>query len=320
MNNVIIHIGYHKSASTFLQADVFPQLPVNYVFLSSYYLDMVESDIEFDADALRTWITQQIEQRYHADRGGITIVSHEGLSGHPHGYGIVDPITIAQNLKQAFPNAKIMIVIRNQLDYLRSMYTFRVAIKGYEYRSFKRFLSEEGEKGILDHLEYDRLIEYYIELFGRERVLVLPMEHLRTSPDKFLAELAGFMEVTVESVSKLRPRNVSTRLLFVLSIWRPINYIFHHLLFAMLYFSGKDKFEPEIYKGYHPFIKLRYTYYAFKRRSTRFLNRVFSGTRSISITSYSNYPQLVDRFGKSNARLQRIVGFDLTELNYPVTK
>ena len=323
MNNIIIHIGYHKSASTFLQKDVFPQLPVNYVFLSGPYrqiLDMVESDIEFDADSLLKWIIQEIEQKYHGDRKEITIISHEELSGHPHGYRIINPITTAQNLKEAFPNAKILIIIRNQFDYLTSIYTFRVAIKGQECRSFKQFLSEEERMGLFDHLEYHRLIKYYIELFGRERVLVLPMEYLKMSPDEFLRELTDFMEVPIELVSKHRPRNVSTKLIYVLSIWRPINYIFYHLLLVMLFLSGKDKsqFEPDVYKGYYPFIRLRYAYYAFKGRTTKFLNKIFSGTRPINIESYSNYHQLVDRFGKSNDHLEEMIGFDLTEFKYPV--
>jgi sulfotransferase family protein len=203
MKNVIIHIGFHKSASTFRQSDVFPQLPVRYVFLagpSRQMLDMAESEKEFDANALREWIVQETAEEHKKSGDEPTIISHEELSGHPHGYDIVDPITTARNLKEAFPEAKILIIIRNQFDYLTSIYTFRVAIKGAEYRSFDRFLTEEGKKGLFAHLEYHQLVKHHIELFGREQVLVLPMEYLRARPEEFFHDLTGFIGVPNESV------------------------------------------------------------------------------------------------------------------------
>ena len=308
MDKVIIHIGYHKSASTFLQENAFPQLPVNYVFLSGprrQMLDMVESKVIFDANVLRKWIMQEIEKNYACKRRKVTIISHEELSGHPHGYKIIDPITNAHHLKNAFPNAKILIIIRNQFDYLTSIYSFRVVLKGQESRSFKRFLLEEEKKGIVDHLEYHRLIEDYIKLFGKERVLILPMEYLKISPNVFSDLLSSFVGVPVKLSMKNRPKNVSTKLLYVLSIWRLINYIFNSLLIAILYLTGEDysKFEPTINKEYYNFIKLRYAYYAFKRKSTKLLNKVFYGTRKVNIESYSNYHILVERFGELNARL-----------------
>jgi hypothetical protein len=325
MNNVVLHIGYHKSASTFLQKDIFPQLPVNYVFLSGpqrQMLDMVESDIEFDANILQKWVNREIDHSHQANRERVTVISQEELSGHPHGYKIVNPITTAQNLKKAFPNAKILIIIRNQLDYLTSLYSYRVAVKGEEYRSFTQFLSEEEKKGIIDHLEYHKLINYYIDLFGRTRVLVLPMEYLIASRDTFFHKLTDFIDVPYVISSEYQPENVSTKLLFALSLWRPVNYVFHLLLSAMLSLSGKDSlaYEPEVYKGYYPFIKLRYAYYAFKRRSTKLLNRLFSRSKRINIQTYPEYCRLVDRFEKSNACLEEITELDLKSLNYPVRK
>jgi len=193
-------------------------------------------------------------------------------------------------------------------------------MKGHEYRSFWKFLAEEGKKGIFDHLEYHRLISYYVHLFGRKQVLVLPVEYLLISRNEFLHTLTDFMEVPIEIIPKHQSENVSTKLCVVLSIWRPINYVFHHFILAMLFLYGKDRsqFEPEVCKGYYPFIRLRYAYYAFKRRSTMILNKILPETKLINIKNYPGYRRLVDRFANSNARLEEIIEFDLTEMNYPV--
>ena len=54
LENVVVHIGFHKSASTFLQKNVFPKLSVNYLFFSGKnnnreILDYAESTSGFDA-------------------------------------------------------------------------------------------------------------------------------------------------------------------------------------------------------------------------------------------------------------------------------
>lgn len=146
MKNLIIHIGYHKTASTFLQDEIFPVLPVNYICLAGRkrkILDMVESKENFNAGILREWAMSEVVKNNKVVQD-TTIMSQEELSGHPSGYKSIDPFLIAGNLKDAFPNAKIFIVIRNQFNYIKSIYAYRVAVKGADYRSFNRFIFEGG--------------------------------------------------------------------------------------------------------------------------------------------------------------------------------
>jgi len=155
MESQVIHIGYHKSASTFLQKQVFPFLPINYLFFAGEnreYLDLIESENNPNPELIHSWVAREISRKYPTGKHDVTVLSHEELSGHPHGYKSISPFTTAKNLKRTFPDAKILIIIRNQLDYLTSIYTFRVAIKGYEIRNFSSFLGEEEEKGLIDHL------------------------------------------------------------------------------------------------------------------------------------------------------------------------
>jgi len=314
MRSVAIHIGFHKAASTYLQQHVFPHLQANYLFLDDYKrqtLNMVQSATQFDQKALHDWINQEIDRRYGEAPHELTILSHEELSGHPHGYKTIEPRVVASNLKQAFPSAKIIIIIRDQFSYLLSLFTFRTAIKGMETRSMERFLNEEGSRGLLEKLEYDRIVEHYLSLFGQQSVLVLPMELLKVSPRAFNDAITEFLDLPPTSPAGTEPVNKSTTLLAVLHFWRPLN-------FAMRSFINILRFlriEPE---EEYPYKWLRYKYYDFKRWVTPRLNKICGFTRKIDITRYHGYSGLFERYSASNERLQKMLKVNLREYGYPV--
>lgn len=314
MGSIVIHIGFHKAASTYLQQRVFSRIQANYVFLAGYkrrILDMVQSDREFDERALKEWVDGEIRRKKTAH--DLTVLSHEELSGHPHGYKSVDPFVVAANLKQAYPNAKILIIIRNQFDYLLSLYKYRVAIKGEESRSLEKFLNEEGGLGLFDKLEYDRIVKRYQSLFGKENVLVLPVELLRSDPEAFNAGIFAFLNVPPVSVDGLSPVNESTNLLLAMRLWRPINFAFDSFLDILR--SLHIEFDEE-----YPYMGLRYKFYALKRGTTYRLNRLFRASRKVTIEGYSKYDELFARCAASNARLQRLIRFNLEEYGYPAAK
>jgi hypothetical protein len=311
METTVIHIGYHKSASTFLQQQVFPNLPVNYVFFAGekrQYLDMLESAKGLDVDGVRNWVENEISRKYPLTRHAVTVLSHEELSGHPHGYKSISPFIIASNLKACFPNAKILIIIRNQLDYLTSLYSFRVAIKGRETRSFSQFLEEEGNKGLFEHLEYDRLIEHHQELFGKENVAILPVELLKSNHDEFFANLFSFLGIPAQQITNVEPSNVSTRSVILIDFWRLNNGVFNWVLGLSEVLFGK---RPDNYQG------LRSTYYNVKRNMTSRLNKWVANSQQLGINKLPFFNDLIRRFADSNTHLQGMVGFDLSEYKYP---
>ena len=309
---MVIHIGYHKSASTFFQERIFPNLPVNYVFISERrILDRLESAHNFDPFLIRNWVDNEIRLKYGKKRQTETIISHEELSGHPHGYKIVDPFLTARNLKEAFPDAKILVLLRNQLDYLRSMYSYRVSVKGYEYRGFNRFLMEEGLQGLFDHLEYHRLMTYYMDLFGKERVLAMPMEWLVSSSKDLFHEMLGFMELPLKTFDTDQRVNRSSDIYLTLLVWRIVNSLFAVLLRGLRFLSRNEN---------KSFFRTRYSFYDMKRRLSTMIDTAFSGTERIKIRTYPEYADLQDRFARSNALLEKTLAIDLRRFGYPVDK
>lgn len=313
MTSIVIHIGYHKSGSTYLQKSVFPYLPVNYIFLAGYkrhVLNLVESQKHFDKKYLVNWADSEIDRKYKHNKHGVTIISHEELSGHPHGHRRVDPFATARNLKHAFPNAKILITIRNQLDYLLSIYTYRVAIKGQESRSLEKFLGEEGKLGLFSKLEYDKLAEYYTSLFGGENILVLPLEMLRTKPQIFHNELADFLKVSNMHTTVGNIVNASTNLTLVIQFWRLINFVFVFFIRALRFLHIEPREE-------YPYLKLRGIFYTFKRATTKYLNKVFKSSKKLYIAPPTISDKLLKRYAESNVRLHKLTNLNLKDYGYP---
>ena len=314
-HDVILHIGFHKSASTFLQKNLFPALPVNYLFFAGSnnnreILDYAESTSGFDPGVIHEWVNRELLKKYNTVERTTTILSHEELSGHPHGYDEICPYATARNLKRAFPQARVLIVIRNQWDYLASLYAFRVLRVGHESRSFERFVNEEGAKGLFNHLAYHQLVEYYHRLFGADHVLVLPMELLFRSPQEFCGQIRTFMHLPEEEINRQGPINATTKSTFILACWRPINFLFRLVLNALIYMMRKREER-------YPLRRFRFYFYNARSKLTELVENKLFTARTIHITDCSSYSKLESRFGASNKQLEEMLQTDLSSMGYP---
>ena len=317
--HTLIHVGLHKAASTFLQQKVFPHVEADYVFLAGHrrrLLDAVEGRAgEFDPDWLREQVQRHLVERHagnFAPKRSL-ILSHEELSGHLHGHRCVDPSIVTENLHAAYPEARILLILRNPMHYLRSLYTYRVTTKGMESRSLTRFLDEEGKAGLFDKLEYDRLIAVYDRIFGPDRVTVLPMELLTDHAEVFLDRVfrsAGVPSVDVAPGARVNKSSSHAR---VIAWWRLNNAMLRPVPRTLAKLPAPLN---------APDMRLRYAYYAMQRQINPWLERRFGGPK-VRIDTYAPYAELRERFARSNARTQRRLAKDglpasLAELGYPV--
>jgi hypothetical protein len=196
----LIHIGYHKTGSSWLQRFVFSAKagagftrfdkgrdgPINTLIVSPNALD-------FDADAARGRFTELIGGA--TERGLTPVVSSERLSGHPFTGGY-DSKDLAERLAAVFPDGRVLIVIREQREAVLS--TYRQYVKAGGPWKLRQFLDPPVDTRtrirLFDsrHFAYHRLIRTYQRLYGEDRVLVLPYELLRTEPKRFVTSIAGF--------------------------------------------------------------------------------------------------------------------------------
>ncbi len=195
----LIHIGYHKTGTKWLERQLFrPDHPSFYMTQEMReWCDRfaVDNPFEFDVGELRA----QYQSMTPAERvrGRQSVLQMERLSGHPHSGGF-DSRAIADRLHEVFPIAKVLIVVREQVETIVSCYKQGVDVAlGVP---LERYIHPPrvGDRLVpafqLRHFAYHHLVAYYQRLFGRECVRVVPYEWLRQEPKVFLAAIADLAE------------------------------------------------------------------------------------------------------------------------------
>jgi hypothetical protein len=186
----LVHIGYHKTGTTWLQDHLFSRRDAAFVvpFDRKTTLNRVMIEpypLAFDAAAARDALRPEIDRLLAEHR--IPVITSESLSGEDASGGYQGK-EMADRIKLVFPDANILVVIREQQDIIRSSY--QMYVRGNGLVSLRHYLDAPRPARAmpffhLDYYKYDRLIAYYHRLFGRERVLALPYELLIENGEAF---------------------------------------------------------------------------------------------------------------------------------------
>ena len=186
MSQPIVHIGYHKTATTWLQQQVFP-LASSHEWVERRTTQealLFAPGMHFDAEAAAARLGL-------AERARPVLLSEENLSGYLHNgglHGFLAP-EVARRIKAVLPEAHVVIFVRNQQAICRAAYAQYVS-GGGTWGAKRYFNSAAAVRGALtrpwkapafefEHFEFDRLVAHYDALFGRDRVHVYPYEWLR---------------------------------------------------------------------------------------------------------------------------------------------
>jgi hypothetical protein len=183
MSRVVFHIGYHRTASTFLQERVLPAMAVDAVIKPD-----VRALITEDAFAPEPVRAAWLPVRRDPTRP--LVISAEQLSGRPAGGPPAQRLRTADRLHALWPDAHVLLVIRNQLDLLLSIYSYRVLLRGLESRDLVTWIDANADE-LRGGLCYDALVAHYQARFGADHVHVVPFELLRRSEAAFLADVAA---------------------------------------------------------------------------------------------------------------------------------
>lgn len=217
----LVHIGYHKTGTTWLQGQVFASTASGFSLLGGAQRLIAVNAFGFKPRKVRKQMERQMGEA--RARGLTPVLSSERLSGAPH-FGGYDSELIADRLAQVFPHARILAVIREQTNMFLSIYKQYIRRGGAA--SLRQYLAAPKDgywmpQFRFEFLEYHRLIARYQDLFGAANVLVLPYELLRDQPGAFLEQVGEFVGLPAAQ-PQLRPMNVSLST-FTLSLKRQAN-------------------------------------------------------------------------------------------------
>jgi len=212
---VFIHIGLPKTASSFLQKKVFPNIsniklianPETQI-ISAFNKLIYADDCFYDERPV-------IEEINKIDEAKI-LISDESLAGQPFNLFCINKSQIANRLQKLFPDASILLFVRGQKEMLLSLYSQYIKVfngtknlgEFYlhpEYIDFFKLYKKNrnfDEKRIrhynflghshLDCLLYYETIMLYKKLF--EKVDVILYEDFRLNPKGIILQLENIFK------------------------------------------------------------------------------------------------------------------------------
>lgn len=224
--NIYVHVGLPKAASTTLQKHLFSKhemllslgvypvdnvgsntddISLNAAYLNDsrvkdFYSHLIHDDVmEFDYETVSNELSILFKD-YATDKNEKIVFSDEKLTSTF--YSHKDIGLKAKRLKKVLPDAKIIIVLRDQVSWITSQY--RDHPFDPRHLDIGRPVSVEkwieiaqwsAEVKLLSMLKYNELVTLYEDIFGVENVCVLLFEEFVNDLPQFANKLSEFMGI-----------------------------------------------------------------------------------------------------------------------------
>ncbi len=228
---VFIHVGFGNSGTTSLQRNFFARRDDIFYAGEPYgerggiftAIKCVE-DFNFDSAYFKSRCDGLIYARHNSRP---IVISDESLCDTPQLYFAPYAMprdVIAWRLHRFFPAAKIIFTIRNQRDYVASMYLNlkrnAALFDCMPVPPFSHWLAGSlaaARSRYLQNLDFMESIALYGSIFGRENICVLPLESAITDGSRtYLTKLCDFMglrvtEHDIRNFASIQNRRLSER-------------------------------------------------------------------------------------------------------------
>ena len=218
--NLVVHMGLPKTGTTFLQDQVFRTFSqiADFGKTASYHIerphmrealqmitDLPDAEFKMRSSSVKAVLRQEAEQATSQNPSATCrLLSYEGF----YGPGRVHPVEVYTRLESIFGRFKIFITIRQQFEWIESLYLY----KFYRFLKGGRASFETWAEGLrkkeagwntMACCDYWSVIEQLIDRAGHECMLVEPMEGLVKACDEHaLARLASFLAVDAEALGR----------------------------------------------------------------------------------------------------------------------
>lgn len=143
----IFHLGFHKTGSTHLQTEIFPQLadvllltrPHTELFAAFNQLKY-DTDDAYDPSRVDKLIQEAATQNPSAKT---LLISDETMLGAPY-KNYLNRDAIARRLKALSPDAEVIIFLRGQIDLIGSLYNQYVKVRALQCEFGSEFIALNG--------------------------------------------------------------------------------------------------------------------------------------------------------------------------------
>lgn len=312
MNELALHIGYHKTATTFLQRNVFDKSDsINYLgipwindSIGEYFREFkFTHDIDFNSDDFKKRFNDLRQSHILKKNAKPDLVSLESLHSGTEWFGL-QVESMANRLSSVFAPSKIILGIRNQQDYINSNYKEYIIHGGklnFKYFLYKSFAFEGCLK---PKLEYDKIIKLYNKKFGSENVFVYLQEQLKNDRNLVLSKMSDFLSVDyLHNSEETRYKGMSK---VSSEIIRLLNRVLAKDFIEQYYYVGKPKNWSFKEKG--------------RRNSIRVIRKLdeilISNRLSSSYLDDSDKEYINSLFSINNRELNNLIDVDIRNYGY----
>ena len=214
----VLHIGLHKTATTYLQRRLFAHLDDPGIVvdpapiadqLGSLFFRLDYGLLQEEEIAI---FEKRLAARRAGDRDKLWLISNESLSQNMYLLNFDDHARLAARL---FPGAEVVLVLRFQPDWLLSAYKQLVsrgdaqsieAFLGYRNGTFHPAPPLDLHAKRPPHtfalgLAYDKLVENLWQHFGKANVHVLFYEHFRKDAASVLRTLSAILDIRLKEAA-----------------------------------------------------------------------------------------------------------------------
>ena len=195
-NQPLIHIGYPKALSSWLQKELFiPEMgfwpAMRPLSVQRRFID--PAPFFYRSEPIGKWLRDQLSE----DKSLVPVISSESLSGNMR-HGGYNAEQLARRISDTFSEPKILCIIREQKQLIRSLYS--EVVKWGMPHSIANFLQPNrfriAPQYRHEYLQFDGLVAHYQQRFGVENVLVLPYEMFCHTPGQFVDRVSTFSGVS----------------------------------------------------------------------------------------------------------------------------
>ncbi|HZP76297.1 MAG TPA: sulfotransferase [Pseudolabrys sp.] len=218
----VLHIGYPKAASTFVQRylNEHPEVTTDHGPLA----DLLYSAAAPESAAI---VDKPHPGKVHVSRAesvaeSVCVIGKAEAWSRalyvPGGWDrvtndiVVDPGVAAARLHKVHPDVKVLLLIREQANWLQSAYKYVMSQLPAKQRSFADYCTTPSGIVHLQAGHFDQTIRAYADTFGASRLRVMRVEDLETAPQRFMAELCAFIGISERSLPHRRDNETNVQI------------------------------------------------------------------------------------------------------------